>query len=103
LLAGQTDAPPQFDLFMIQSATWVVKHIFRAGLSATLAAGAIAAMLRKQSSAVMAETNAENPRLSPQRPLGTFHRLGDLGKWRPRFRVRLELAYVLFGPRSAMG
>src|SRR5271166_5203165 len=58
---------------------------------------------RKQSSAVMAETNAENPRLSPQRPLGTFHLLGDLGKRRPRFRVRLELAHVLLGPRSAMG
>ena len=51
----------------------------------------------------MAETNAENPRLSTQRPLGTFHLLGDVGKRRPRFRVRLKLAHVLLGPRTAMG
>ena len=31
-------------------------------------------------SAVMAETNAENPRLSPQRPLSTFHLRGDLAE-----------------------
>ena len=58
---------------------------------------------RSISSTIMAEANAENPRLSTQRPLGTFHFLSDLGKRRSRFRVRLKLAHVLFGPRTAMG
>jgi hypothetical protein len=58
---------------------------------------------QNQSSAIMAETNAENPRLSTQRPLGSSHLLGDLGKRRPRLRVRLKLAHVLLGPRTAMG
>ena len=58
---------------------------------------------RKQSSTIVAETNAEDPRLSPQRPLGAFHLLGDVWEGRPRFRVCFKLAHVLFGPRAAMG
>ena len=44
--------------------------------------------------AAMSQAGAENPRLSPKRPLGSFHLLRDLRQQRSSFRMRFELAHV---------
>ncbi len=51
----------------------------------------------------MADADTNRLRLLAHRAFGPFHRLGDLRDRRPRLGVRLEVAYVLFGPRTAMG
>jgi hypothetical protein len=50
----------------------------------------------------MSQANTENSRLSPQRPLGSFHLLRDHWQRRSSFRVRLELPLVFLRPRGPM-
>jgi DDE domain len=51
----------------------------------------------------MTKTNADCLHFLPDRRLGSFHRLRDVHRRRPRFRVGFELSYVVFCPGTASG
>ena len=52
--------------------------------------------------AAMSQADAENSRLSPKRPLGSFHLLRNLRQQRSGFRLRFELAHLLSRTWDAM-
>ena len=48
----------------------------------------------------MTKTNADCLSLLPDRRLGSLHRLCDVDRRRPRFRMGFELPYIVFSPRT---